>query len=187
VYYCTLCQEILTLSTRKIDPRKIILVLDGKCPECGFSLETMLGCELSRLTANINLLTHPKISDANCLLTENNQTVEFNVNRADMLSSKSNSSLTSGVEKLDQLLSFRLGQLITLYGNASQSLSSLLCVRATLPQPLGFDSDVVFIDGGNIFDVYTTSEHAIRHGIEAGRILARIHLSAPSPTTNLAH
>lgn len=137
----------------------------------------MLGCELSRITANIHLLTHPKISDPNCLLTENNQTVEFNVNRTDTLSSKPNPSLTSGVKKLDQLFSFRLGQLIALNGNASQQLSSLLSVRATLPQPLGFDSDVIFIDGGNIFDVYTTSEHAIRHGIEAGRMLARIHLS----------
>jgi CRISPR-associated protein Cas1 len=30
----------------------------------------------------------------------------------------------------------------------------LLCVRATLPHPLGPDSDVMFVDGGNVFDPF---------------------------------
>ena len=177
VYYCTLCEEILTLSTRKINPRKIILVFDGKCPECGFPLDRVLGCEISRITAEISLLTHPKIGDPSCLLRATSQAGEFKVNKADSLSTDSNPNLTTGMREFDQLLSFRLGQLVSLYGKASHSFSSLLCVRATLPQPLGLDSDVVFVDGGNVFDAYSTSEHAIRHGIEAERVLARIHLS----------
>ena len=177
VYYCTLCEEILTLSTRKVDPCKIILAFDGKCPECGFSLEKVLKCELVKITDQISLLTHHKIEDPNCLLIMDNHPIEFNVNRANLVSANSNPNLTSGVRELDRLLSFRLGQLVALYGKASHPLSSLLCVRAILPQPLGLDSDIVFIDGGNTFDVYAISEHAIRHGFEASEILARIHLS----------
>jgi hypothetical protein len=177
VCYCKLCEEILTLSTRKIDPRKIILVFDGKCPECGFPLGRVLGCELLRITAGISLLTHPKISSPNCLLRTTGQAREFKINKADALSMDSKPNLTTGMMELDQLLPFRLGQLVALYGQASHPFSSLLCVRATLPQPLGLDSDVIFIDGGNIFDAYSTSEHAIRHEIEAERTLARIHLS----------
>ena len=177
VYYCMLCEEILTLSIHKIDPRKIILVFDGICPECGFPLEKVLRCELSKITAEVNLLTHHKISDPSCLLRAAGKLRELKVNKADLLSTDSNPNLTTGIKELDQLLSFRLGQLAALYGKASHPFSSLLCVRATLPQPLGLDSNVVFIDGGNVFDAYSTSEHAIRHGIEAEKVLAKIHLS----------
>jgi len=177
VCYCTLCEEILTLSTRKIDPRKIILIFEGRCPECRFSLEAMLKCELLRLAPEISQLTHPKISDPNCLLTATGQAMEFKISKADMLSTDTKPNLTTGISELDRLLPLRLGQLIALYGKAAKEFSSLLCVRATLPQPLGLDSDVVFIDGGNIFDAYATSAHAIRHEIEVESVLARIHLS----------
>jgi len=90
---------------------------------------------------------------------------------------QANPKLSTGNLELDQLLPFRLGQLIALYGRTANKLSSLLCVRAILPKPLGFDSDVVFIDGGNIFDAYATSAHAIRHEIEVESVLTRIHLS----------
>jgi hypothetical protein len=177
VCYCALCEEVLTLSTRKIDPRKIMLIFEGRCPDCGFALEAVLKCELLRIASEISLLTHPKISDPNCLLTTTNQPREFKISKADMLPMDSKPNLTTGISELDQLLPFRLGQLIALYGRPANKLSSLLCVRAILPKPLGLDSDVVFIDGGNIFDAYATSANAIRHEIEVESVLTRIHLS----------
>ena len=177
VYYCMLCEEILALSTHKIDPRKIILVLDGKCPECGFALETLLRCEVSKIATQINLLTHPEISNLDCLLKPISQAGKFKISKADSLPTGTNPNLTTGMKELDQLLTLRLGQLVVLRGKMSHPFSSLLCVRATLPQPLGLDSDVVFIDGGNMFDAYSISEHAIRHEISAEQVLSRIHLS----------
>jgi hypothetical protein len=176
VYYCMLCEEILALSTHKIDPRKIILVLDGKCPECGFALETLLRCEVSKIATQVNLLTHPKIGNLDCLLKPISQAEEFEISKADSLPTGTNPNLTTGMKELDQLLTLRLGQLVVLHGKMSHPFSSLLCVRATLPQP-SLDGDVVFIDGGNMFDAYSISEHAIRHEISAEQVLSRIHLS----------
>ena len=154
-----------------------MLAFERRCPDCGFALETVLKCELLKVTSEISLLAHSKISDPNCLLTATKQPREFKISKADMLSADSKPNLATGINELDQSLPFRLGQLIALYGKATSQLSSLLCVRAILPKPLGLDSDVIFIDGGNMFDAYATSAHAIRHEIEVENVLTRIHLS----------
>jgi hypothetical protein len=39
------------------------------------------------------------------------------------------------------------------------------------------DSDVVFVDGGNVFDSYTVSRHAFNLGLDQERTKLRIHLS----------
>jgi hypothetical protein len=39
------------------------------------------------------------------------------------------------------------------------------------------DSDVVFIDAGNLFDTYTISQHIVNLGLESGQVQQRIHLS----------
>jgi hypothetical protein len=39
------------------------------------------------------------------------------------------------------------------------------------------DSDVVFVDGGNLFDAYTVSKHAFSLGLDQERTKLRIHLS----------
>ncbi len=44
VYYCSLCEETLVLSERIINPRKVSLVFDEKCPSCGFKLNNVLRC-----------------------------------------------------------------------------------------------------------------------------------------------
>ena len=58
-------------------------------------------------------------------------------------------SLTFGVEALDNLLTLNFGQFVVFQGKPSHPLCMLLCVRAMLPCPLGPNSDVIFIDGGN--------------------------------------
>jgi DNA repair protein RadA len=85
--------------------------------------------------------------------------------------------LATGIEALDKMLVLKFGQFAVLHGKPSRNLSSLLCVRATLPEPLGPDSDVIFVDGGNIFDPYSISEHSIEHELNPENVLKRIHLS----------
>ena len=175
-YYCMLCEEILTLSKLKINPRKITLVFDGKCPECGFALEKVLRCEIAQVSAEIGQLMHPKISDPTCLFGSSYQNETPRIGTAYSLHVSSELSLT-GLSEFDRTIKLRLGQFVVFQGKAAKSLSPLICVRATLPKPLGIDSNVIFLDGGNVFDAYAISEYAIRHQLNAERTLARIHLS----------
>src|SRR5208337_4011420 len=87
------------------------------------------------------------------------------------------SDLTLGIEALDKILGLRFGQFVDLQGKPSHKLSSLLCVRATLHEPLGPNSDVIFVDGGNIFDPYLVSQYSIEHELDAKTVLERIHIS----------
>lgn len=175
-YYCILCEEILALSKRKISPRKITLLFDDKCPGCGFTLENVLRCEIATVSAEIGQLIHPKISDPSCLFDSSSQQDETRIDTAHALPASSELSLT-GIDQFDKIIKLRLGQFAVFHGNAAKSLSSLICVRATLPEPLGLDSDVIFLDGGNIFDAYAISEYAIHHQLNSEKTLARIHLS----------
>ena len=174
-YYCMLCEEILVLSKRKINPRKITLLFDDKCPGCGFTLENVLRCEIAKVSAEIGQLVHPKISDPNCLFESPSQQ-ETRIDTAHALQTSSELNLT-GIDQFDKTIKLKLGQFAVFHGNAAKSLSSLICVRATLPEPLGLDSDVIFLDGGNIFDAYAISEYALHHQLNAEKTLARIHLS----------
>jgi RecA/RadA recombinase len=85
--------------------------------------------------------------------------------------------LTSGVEALDKILRLNFGQFVALQGKPAHNFSMLLSVRATLPQPLGPDSDVVFIDGGNMFDPYFISDRSGEHGVDGENVLGRMHIS----------
>lgn len=175
-YYCMLCEEILALTKRKINPRKITLVFDGKCPGCGFALENVLRCEIAQVSAEIGQLMHPKISDPSCLFGSSSQKDMPRIGTAHALQVSRELNLT-GLSEFDRTIRLRLGQFAVFQGKAAKSFSSLICVRATLPEPLGIDSDVIFLDGGNVFDAYAISEHAIRHQLNAEMTLARIHLS----------
>ena len=175
-YYCMLCEEILALSERKINPRKITLVFYGRCPDCGFALEKVLRCEITWVSAEISQLIHPKIEDPHCLFGPQRQREIPRFGTACALQVSPELNMT-GVREFDRAIKLRLGQFVVFQGKAAKSLSSLICVRATLPEPMGIDSDVIFLDGGNVFDAYAISEHAIRHQLNAERTLARIHLS----------
>jgi hypothetical protein len=85
--------------------------------------------------------------------------------------------LTSGRETLDSVLCLNFGQFVAIQGKPAHALSTLLCVRATLPRPLGPDSDVVFVDGGNNFDPYAISDNSVEQGLDVEKVLERLHVS----------
>ena len=175
-YYCILCEEILALSKRKINPRKIILLFDGKCPGCGFALENVLRCEAVQVSAEIGQVMHPKISDISSLLESPRRRDAPRIDTAHALQINPELKLT-GLTGFDETIKLNLGQFSVLQGEPAKSLSHLICVRVTLPEPEGINSDVIYLDGGNTFDAYAISEHAIHHQLNAEKTLARIHLS----------
>src|SRR5207245_7134319 len=85
---------------------------------------------------------------------------EAKLSRGSILLRDVQSDLAAGVGLLDETLALRFGELVTLQGEASNALSHLFCVRAINPLPPGLHSDVVFVDGGNVFDSSTVSRHA---------------------------
>lgn len=176
LYYCILCDEALVLSRRKINPRKIQLVFNETCPGCGFELDKVLGCQVSTLSRGTRLFTNLKCKDAE-VLVEPDDKFESKTSRGNSLPRDLQPHITTGIESLDEALILKRGQFITLQGDSSHALSLLLSVRATLPLPQGLDSDVVFIDGGNLFDAYTVSQHAISLELEPEKVHRRIHLS----------
>ncbi len=176
LYYCVLCDEALILSKRQINPRKIQLVFDQKCPGCGFELDKVLGCQPSTLPPGTRLFTSLKCKDAD-ILAEPDDPLESKTSRGSALPRDTQPHITTGIESLDKTLILKRGQFAALQGDSSHALSLLLCVRATLPAPQGLDTDVVFIDGGNLFDTYVVSQHAINLGLKSEKVHERIHLS----------
>ena len=174
-YYCILCEEILALSKRKINPRKITLLFDDKCPDCGFALPKVLNCEITRISKEIGQLMDPKISDPNTL-SESNLHDELKICTANTFQTGLELNLT-GIGQLDNAIKLQLGQFVALYEKAAEQLLSTICVRATLPKPRCLDSDIIFLDGGNTFNVYTISNYAIHYQLNPEKTLARIHLS----------
>jgi len=174
LYHCILCDEALVLSKEHINPRKIKLVFDGICPSCGFELDRVLDCRVSLLPAGRRLLTSLKCRDPE-LLREPDDQIDYQPRRGSTLTRDLQPGLTTGIESLDRALILKKGQFVFLEGEPSHALSLLLCVRATLTQ--GLDSDVVFIDAGNLFDTYTISQHIVNLGLESSRVQQRIHLS----------
>jgi hypothetical protein len=171
-----LCEEILALSKHKIDPRKITLVFDNKCPDCGFALQRVLQCEIAMVPIEMSQLMHPKIGDPTVLFESDPYRNKFEIGTANRVQTSSELTLT-GIDQIDRTIKLRLGQFVVLHGRTAEELSPLICVRTTLPEPQGLDSDVIFLDGANMFDAYAIANYAIRYQLNPEKTLARIHLS----------
>ena len=176
LYSCSLCEEALVLSRLFVNPRKVQLVFENTCPGCGFDLEKTLKVDLSAIPAGRRLFTNQACRDAD-LLAELDESFEKGLSRGSALLRDVKSDLTSGLPLLDQTLVLRFGQLVGLQGEPSNALSHLFCVRAVYPLPPGLDSDVVFVDGGNLFSAYSVSQHASGLGMDQKATKERIHLS----------
>ena len=176
LYSCSLCDEALVLSKLFINPRRVQLVFLETCPGCGFELEKTLKVQPSALPPGKRLLTNMFCKNAEELF-EPDELLEAKLSRGSTLLRDVLSDLASGIGLLDGVLALRFGQLVSLQGEASNALSHLFCVRAINPLPPGLDSDVVFVDGGNVFDAYTVSKHAFSLGLDQERTKLRIHLS----------
>src|SRR2546428_2393663 len=175
LYSCSLCDENLVLSKLFINPRKVQLVFLDICPGCGFELEKTLKVQRSVLPPGKRLLTNMICKNVEELF-EPGELFEAKLSRGSLLLRDVESNL-SGVGLLDETLALRFGELVSLQGEASNALSHLFCVRAINPLPPGLDSDVVFVDGGNMFDSYTVSRHAFNLGLDQESTKLRIHLS----------
>ena len=176
LYYCVLCDEALVLSRKEINPRKIWLVFDDICPGCGFQLQSVLGCRASLLPNGRRLLTSLECQTPDLFL-EPETPLEKLPQRGNTLSHDPSPELTTGIDQIDKELILKRGKFTYLHGAQSHALSLLLSVRATLPPPLGLDSDVVFIDAGNLFDSYAVTQHSLNLGLEGEKVEQRIHLS----------
>jgi len=85
--------------------------------------------------------------------------------------------LTFGIEAFDNALTLNFGQFAAFQGKPAHALCTLLCVRAILPQPLGPNCDVIFVDGGNNFDPYSISNNSVEQGLDPETVLERLHIS----------
>jgi hypothetical protein len=88
--------------------------------------------------------------------------------------------LTLNIPNIDDLFpGFTAGDFAVLYGTSTAlPLSSLLCVRAQLPNQLGgLGTDVVFVDGGNTFRLYQISHIAQLHQLDPKQVLNHIYIS----------
>jgi len=88
--------------------------------------------------------------------------------------------LTLNIPNIDELFpGFTTGDFALLYGtSAVLPMSSLLCVRAQLPNQLGgLGTNVVFVDGGNSFGLYQVSRIAQTHQLDPIQVLKRIYIS----------
>ena len=73
---------------------------------------------------------------------------------------------------------FALGDFAVLQGSSVLSLTSLLCVKSQLPTQLGgLQSNVVFIDGGNTFELYQIARLAQLYHLNPKQVLGNIYLS----------
>ncbi len=85
--------------------------------------------------------------------------------------------LTFGIDAFDSALTLNFGQFAVFQGRPSHALCMRLCVRAMLPQPLGPNCDVIFVDGGNNFDPYLISDNSVEEELDPENVLERIHIS----------
>jgi len=87
--------------------------------------------------------------------------------------------LSLNIRNVDQLFSgFNEGDFAIIQGSSASALTSLLCVRGQLPNQLGgLNSKVLFIDGGNTFDLYQISQLARIHLLNPKQVLDNIYIS----------
>ncbi len=175
LYSCSLCEEFLVLSRSFINPRRVHLVFYS-CPGCGFELQRTLRVQPYALPYGKRFFMNQACKDVE-LLIEPDELFDARANRGRTLTQERKPDLATGNDRVDRSLVLRLGQLVSLQGEPSNALSHLLCARAIYPLPPGLDSDVVFVDGGNLFDSYTISQHAFRLGLDGEKTKDRIHLS----------
>jgi len=96
------------------------------------------------------------------------------------LSGKSNRVLALGIPKLDAVFpGFQRGEFAVLVGRPlCTMLSFLLSVRCQLPfKKGGLNSRVVYVDGGNTFDLYAVSAIAQEYGLDPKSVLEKILVS----------
>jgi len=97
-----------------------------------------------------------------------------------VLPMESDRMLSFGIAKIDEFFpGFQRGDFAAMFGSSlCRSLISLLCVRCQLPYKKGgLNSQVIYIDGGNTFNLYTISALAQEYSLDPRSVLERIFIS----------
>jgi hypothetical protein len=99
------------------------------------------------------------------------------------------SRLNFDIKKIDSVLTFGIGECISLIGNYSKILIERLCIRALLSERHGgFGSPyVIIIDAGNSSDIYSGVNFARQYGLDLKDMLKRIVVSRPFTIYQLAN
>jgi hypothetical protein len=99
------------------------------------------------------------------------------------------SRLNFDIKKIDSVLTFGIGECISLIGNYSKILIERLCIRALLSERHGgFGSPyVIIIDAGNSSDIYSSVNLARQYGLDLKDMLKRIVVSRPFTIYQLAN
>ena len=144
------------------------------CPGCRFELDNQVGCLVSRVPEGSTLFTHPSCSFSDSLF-QSSKTFKATLARGSSLARDARPDLTTGIRQFDQALVLKLGHLVVLQGKPAHEISMMLCARAISQREM--NSDVVFIDGGNLFSTHLLSQHSRRLRLGSERAMGRIHLS----------
>ena len=99
------------------------------------------------------------------------------------------SRLNFDIKKIDSVLTFGIGECMSLIGNYSKILLERLCIRALLSERHGgFGSRyVIIIDAGNCSDIYSAVNFACQYGLDLKDTLKRIVVSRPFTIYQLAN
>ena len=165
-YFCSICNTSLMETYKSID---IIRSSREECPKCGSPLsENLKRVQVLQQQDNINSKT------ASLLCAQRFHTV---------------SRLNFDIKKIDSVLTFGIGESISLIGNYSKILIERLCIRALLSERHGgFGSRyVIIIDAGNSSDIYSCVNLARQYGLDLKETLKRIVVSRPFTIYQLAN
>src|SRR5215469_11219660 len=168
-YFCSICNTPLMETYNSID---IIRSSVEECPKCGSLLsENLERTQVSQQQDNINSTT---ATSSSLLCTQRFHTV---------------SRLNFDIKKIDSILTFGIGESISLIGNYSKILIERLCIRALLSERHGgFGSPyVIIIDAGNSSDIYSAVNLARQYGLDLKDTLKRIVVSRPFTIYQLAN
>jgi hypothetical protein len=170
VYYCEICNSVLALRNTFEDQYSFLYSTADECPSCHFRLELSLRCHAFTPRISLSKLRNVSrryFSD----LVENK---EYSLGSAYPHEKR---SLSFG-EILSELHVYSR-QLTLLYGEkACQAVAEELCVRSQLSSDKGgLDATSVFIDGGNVFDLYRVSNYAKMLKLDRDTALRRIKVS----------
>jgi len=87
--------------------------------------------------------------------------------------------LSLGISVVDEVFpGFESGDFAVLCGSDALPIGFDLCVRCVLPVEVGgLDSEVVFVDGGNVFNPYFLAELGRGYGLDPRYVLDRVYVS----------
>ena len=159
MFFITYCNALLTETDKSID----LVHSSTECPKCGVLLLKNLKRALT--------------------------SQQYSSDPAPSLLFHTASRLRFGVEKIDSILTFGIGEHICLVGNHSKILIERLCINALLSERHGGfgSSNVIIIEAGNSSDIYNYVNFARQCGLDIKDTLKRIIVSRPFTIYQLAN